>query len=61
MALARRQGEQAGRTLPTLVVAVEELDHEEGAPLDVLAEPAVIRIRGIPDRRLPESDVARGT
>jgi hypothetical protein len=44
---ARRRGEQPDRTLPALVVAVEKFHHEEGASLDVLPEPAVIRIRDI--------------
>jgi hypothetical protein len=44
MALARRQGEEPGRALTAFVVAVEELNHEEGAPLDVLPEPAVVGI-----------------
>jgi hypothetical protein len=60
MALTRRQGEEPGRALSAFVIAVEEFHHEEGALLDVFLEPAVIRIRGVVDRCLPEPDVARG-
>jgi hypothetical protein len=60
MPLARRQGEQPDRALSPFVIAVEKFHHEECSSSDVLLEPAVIRIRGIPDRRLSEAHIARG-